>query len=84
MIHLTRLNDRPLVVNADLIKLIENAPDTVITLVNGEKLLVKETAEEIIHKVMEFHRGSGRRVNLESAATDATHEPQEHPESGSR
>ncbi len=66
MIHLTRLNDRPLVVNADLIKLIENAPDTVITLVNGEKLLVKEAIEEIIQKVVEFHRESGRRVNLES------------------
>ena len=38
MIRLTRLNNRSLVVNADLIKFIEKAPDTVITLVSGEKI----------------------------------------------
>jgi flagellar protein FlbD len=35
MIQLTRLNGQPLIVNSDLIKLIENTPDTVISLVNG-------------------------------------------------
>jgi flagellar protein FlbD len=47
MIHLTRLNNRPLVVNADLIKFIENAPDTVITLVTGDKLVVRESVQEV-------------------------------------
>jgi flagellar protein FlbD len=42
MIRLTRLNNRPLVVNSELIKFIENAPDTVITLVTGEKIVVLE------------------------------------------
>ncbi len=37
MIKLTRLNNQPLVVNSDLIKCVENAPDTVLTLVTGEK-----------------------------------------------
>jgi flagellar protein FlbD len=63
MIHLTRLNDRPFVLNADLIKLIENAPDTVITLLNGEKLVVKETIDEILARVAAFHRASARRVH---------------------
>ena len=37
MIQLTRLNNHPLIVNSDLIKLVETAPDTVLTLVTGEK-----------------------------------------------
>jgi flagellar protein FlbD len=38
MIQLTRLNNSPLIVNSDLVKFVEQSPDTVITLVNGEKL----------------------------------------------
>ena len=53
---LTRLNNQPLVVNADLIKFIEQAPDTVITLVTGEKLVVRESAEEVIRRVIGFRR----------------------------
>ena len=56
MIDLTRLNNQPLTLNADLIKYIEQAPDTVITLVTGEKLVVKESAEEVIRRVIGFRR----------------------------
>lgn len=56
MIRLTRLNNRPLVVNSELIKFIENAPDTVITLVTGEKIVVRETAEEVIDRIFEYRR----------------------------
>jgi flagellar protein FlbD len=56
MIRLTRLNNRPLVVNSDLIKFIENAPDTVITLISGEKIVVLESAQEVISKIVEFRR----------------------------
>ena len=56
MIRLTRLNNRPLVVNSDLIKFIENAPDTVITLVSGEKIVVLETAQEVINRIIEYRR----------------------------
>jgi flagellar protein FlbD len=57
MIRLTRLNHRPLVVNSDLIEFIENAPDTVITLVTGDKLVVRESVEEIMDRIVEFrHR----------------------------
>jgi flagellar protein FlbD len=62
MIHLTRLNNRPLVVNADLIKFIENAPDTVITLLTGEKLVVRESVSEVLDRVHEFHIHSLRRI----------------------
>jgi flagellar protein FlbD len=56
MIRLTRLNNRPLVVNSELIKFIENTPDTVITLVSGEKIVVLENAEEVIARIVEFRR----------------------------
>ena len=60
MIRLTRLNNRPLVVNSELIKFIENAPDTVITLVTGEKIVVLETAEEVMARIVEYRRRLGR------------------------
>src|SRR5208283_4056958 len=56
MIRLTRLNNRPLVVNSELIKFIENAPDTVITLVTGEKIVVLESAEEVMARIVEYRR----------------------------
>ena len=43
VIQVTRLNNRPFVINSDLIKLVEQAPDTLITLVSGEKMVVLES-----------------------------------------
>jgi len=56
MIQLTRLNGQPILINSDLIKLIENAPDTVITLVNSEKIVVRETRELILDRIVAFRR----------------------------
>ncbi len=56
MIKLTRLNNHPLVVNCDLIKLMENAPDTVLTLVTGDKIIVRETTEQVLELVVAFRR----------------------------
>ncbi len=56
MIQLTRLNSTRLAVNSDLIKYVEEAPDTVITLLNGEKLVVRETTEQVIERVRDFRR----------------------------
>jgi flagellar protein FlbD len=56
VIELTRLNNQPLAVNSDLIKFVENAHDTVVTLVNGEKLVVCEPVEIVIEKIIAFRR----------------------------
>ncbi len=56
MIQLTRLNNNPLIINSDLIKWIENAPDTVLTLVTGEKIVVLESSREVVEKIVEFRR----------------------------
>jgi flagellar protein FlbD len=75
MIHLTRLNNRPLVVNADLIKFIENAPDTVITLVTGDKLVVRESVQEVLDLVHEFQVHSYRRIAPGVSADSTAPEP---------
>lgn len=56
MIVVTRLNNKPIVVNPDLIVFIEETPDTIITLSNGEKLAVQESVSEVIHRVIAFRR----------------------------
>jgi flagellar protein FlbD len=56
VIRLTRLNQVPLVVNSDLIEHVEVTPDTVIALTTGQKILVRETAEEVIERVIQFRR----------------------------
>jgi flagellar protein FlbD len=56
MIALTRLNGQPIMVNADLIESVETTPDTVITLVSGNKLVVRDTMETIQERIIEFKR----------------------------
>ena len=56
MILLTRLNHVPLVLNSDLIEHIEVTPDTVISLTNGQKIMVLETADQVVDRVIEFRR----------------------------
>ncbi|AOY77313.1 flagellar FlbD family protein [Clostridium formicaceticum] len=56
MIKLKRLNHSEVILNCEIIELIEETPDTVITLVNGHKIVVKETADEIIEKVIAFKK----------------------------
>jgi flagellar protein FlbD len=56
MIRLTRLNRIPLVLNSDLIEHIDVTPDTVITLTNGQILRVRETADEVVQRILDFRR----------------------------
>jgi flagellar protein FlbD len=56
MIRLTRLNSHALTINSDLIKFIENAPDTVITLTTGEKIVVLEGTDDVLRRIIAFRR----------------------------
>jgi flagellar protein FlbD len=58
MIHLTRINRVPVVLNCDLIEHIEATPDTVISLINGQKMRVLESPETIVERVIQFRRAS--------------------------
>jgi flagellar protein FlbD len=54
MIELTRLNGRPIVLNCDLIKTAEASPDTMLTLINGEKLIVREEIGDVVERVLAY------------------------------
>jgi flagellar protein FlbD len=56
MIRLTRLNRAPMVLNSDLIEHIDVTPDTVITLTTGQILRVRESADEVVDRIVEFRR----------------------------
>ena len=56
MIEVTRFNGRKLVINAELIKFVESTPDTLITLTTNDRILVKDAVEDVVEKIMEYHR----------------------------
>lgn len=62
MIVVTRLNDSRFGVNPDLIERIQEHPDTVLLMVNGERYVVKERLEEVIDMVV------GYRARVTAAA----------------
>ena len=63
MIQLTRLNGQPFVVNAELIRTVEELPDTTITLINGDHLIVKEPMKEVVARSVEYGRSLRKLVN---------------------
>ncbi len=56
MIVLHRLNNQTLMVNADLIEMLEETPDTVITLTSGNKLVVRDSMSEIRERIIDYKR----------------------------
>ncbi len=62
MIMLTRLNGKELVVNAELIRFVEETPDTMLTLITGDKLMVKEPMQEVVRKAVDYGRSLRKLV----------------------
>ena len=56
MITVTRLNGQKLVVNAELIRTVEENPDTTIRLINGDHIIVKEPMQEVVELAVEYGR----------------------------
>lgn len=56
MIKVTTLDKREIVLNAELIERVESVPETVITLTTGKKILVADSPEDIIAKVLAYRR----------------------------
>lgn len=54
MIELTKLNEKKLFINSDLMEFIESSPDTIITLTTGKKIIVKESASDVVSKIIDF------------------------------
>lgn len=56
MIKVSRINGKEFVINSELIEFVESTPDTVISLTTGKKVVVQESVDDIINKVIEFKR----------------------------
>lgn len=56
MIQLTRFNGRAFVLNAEQIKSVEETPDTMILLLNGEQIMVQESMAEVVRRAIEYGR----------------------------
>lgn len=59
MISVTRLNGTPMWLNALLVEMVEESPDTYITLITGKRLIVLEKAEEVIARIREYNKDIG-------------------------
>ena len=56
MIPVTRLNGKRFVVNAEQIRYVETTPDTLITLISGDKVMVRESLEDIVELAIQYNR----------------------------
>ncbi|MEM7247714.1 MAG: flagellar FlbD family protein [Acidobacteriota bacterium] len=68
MILLTRINGTPLAMNTAHVLWVEKTPDTVITLINGDRIRVREGLDEVVHA---FRRNRSRILDAEDAVTSA-------------
>jgi flagellar protein FlbD len=68
MVRLSRLNGQVIAVNPDLITWIEVTPDTTLSLLGGDKVMVRETLDEVIDRVVAFRREIGDRAHPPSKA----------------
>jgi flagellar protein FlbD len=59
MIEVTRLNRTTFVLNAEWIETVEGTPDTVITMVNGKRFVVRESVGEIVSRVVTYKNAAG-------------------------
>ena len=69
MIYVTRLNGKVFALNSDLIEMMEETPDTVITLTSGNKYVVSEHIDVLIERVAEFQRRCHQICKVEEKAS---------------
>ncbi len=70
MVRLTRLNGSEFVLNAECIRMIESCPDTLITLLSHETLMVRESLEEVVRRVMTYQQAKNLVPRQEYAPCD--------------
>lgn len=78
MIHVTRINHMPLVLNSDLIEHIESSPDTIVSLTNGQKLVVLESVDDIVQKVVQFRRSIYSGISITDTPQTKAPETESH------
>jgi flagellar protein FlbD len=86
MIDLTRLNGNRLLINCDLIKFAEASPDTTLALITGEKMIVRESCDEVAARIVAYRAGVLRNAWPDAATVVcalATRPPLAHERSAS-
>jgi flagellar protein FlbD len=68
MIRVSRLDGTEFVVNAELIQLIESTPDTVLSLIDGDKFIVREPLDEVVARVIAYRRSAYAALPVHGAA----------------
>jgi flagellar protein FlbD len=68
MVRLSRLNGQVIAVNPDLITWIEVTPDTTLSLLGGDKVMVRESLDDVIERIVAFRREIGDRAHPPSKA----------------
>jgi flagellar protein FlbD len=64
MIALSRLNGKQYVLNAEYIEMVEETPDTIVTLTNGKKLMVKDRLDDVVKRVVEYKQLCNRTLPI--------------------
>lgn len=83
MIQLTRLNHKPLIINSDLIEHIETTPDTVLSLTSGQTFVVRESAEEVVERIVGYRRALMQGLLTCPMAKHSDEEQESTPEDSS-
>ena len=65
MIALTRLNGQRFVINAEKIRYLEQTPDTMVCCESGERLMVKESLDEVIRRAIDYARAIRKPITAE-------------------
>jgi len=71
MIKLTKLNGKEIVINAELIETVEAQPDTTIGTTTGNTILVQESVETVIQKILDYKKHIGAHDRDEKRSTDS-------------
>jgi len=69
VIKLTRLNRHIVALNPDLVVWLDALPDTTLSLVSGEKVIVRETVDEVIERIVAFRRAAHERPPTQHEST---------------
>jgi len=84
MVLLTRLNGQPVAINPDLIAWIEIMPDTTVSLIGGDKLIVKESLDTVIDRIIQYRRAtsggsSSRNALVQGLRSSVSNRPSRSP-----
>lgn len=66
MITVTRINNQPITINAEIIEFVEATPDTIISTMTGKKILVKDSVEEVIEKIIAYRQRCFEHLKIQT------------------